>query len=152
MKRNSDIREYTQTFYQHNRANFALALFLIILSTGGMLYFSWVMGEVTNIMAAGDLSRLWHTLGITVAALAVTVVVELLMYYYKTKFVHKALRQYKNLAFPGCQKKASVPFPGKIPADTYPPLPMMPTPSKRTTSTAPSFCSTTAPCLSAAWQ
>ena len=68
MKRNSDIREYTQTFYQHNRANFALALFLIILSTGGMLYFSWVMGEVTNIMAAGDLSRLWHTLGITVAA------------------------------------------------------------------------------------
>ena len=43
MKRNSDIREYTQTFYQHNRANFALALFLIILSTGGMLYFSWVL-------------------------------------------------------------------------------------------------------------
>ena len=106
MKRNSDIREYTQTFYQHNRANFALALFLIILSTGGMLYFSWVMGEVTNIMAAGDLSRLWHTLGITVAALAVTVVVELLMYYYKTKFVHKALRQYKNLAFSRLSEKS----------------------------------------------
>lgn len=108
MKRNSDIREYTQTFYQHNRANFALALFLIILSTGGMLYFSWVMGEVTNIMAAGDLSRLWHTLGITVAALAVTVVVELLMYYYKTKFVHKALRQYKNLAFSRLSEKSII--------------------------------------------
>lgn len=71
-----------------------------------MLYFSWVMGEVTNIMAAGDLSRLWHTLGITVAALAVTVVVELLMYYYKTKFVHKALRQYKNLAFSRLSEKS----------------------------------------------
>ena len=99
MKKNAEIREYTRSFYQGNRLNFALALILIVLNTGGMLFFSWVLGEVTNIMAAGDLDRLWQTLGITVVALVLILTVELLMYYFKTKFVHKALRQYKDLAF-----------------------------------------------------
>ena len=106
MRENADAREYTRAFYRGNRLNFALALILIILSTGGMLYFSWVIGAVTNIMAAGDLTRLWRTLGITFAALAVTLVVELLMYYYKTKFVHQALRQYKDLAFSRLSEKS----------------------------------------------
>ncbi len=106
MKANADVREYTRAFYQGNRLNFTLALILIILSTGGMLYFSWVLGEVTNIMAAGDLPWLWRTLGITFIALAVTLVVELLMYYYKTRFVHQALRQYKDLAFSRLSEKS----------------------------------------------
>lgn len=106
MRENTDAREYTRAFYRGNRLNFALALILIILSTGGMLYFSWVIGAVTNIMAAGDLTRLWRTLGLTFAALAVTLVVELLMYYYKTKFVHQALRQYKDLAFSRLSEKS----------------------------------------------
>ena len=106
MKKNTDIREYTRAFYQGNRLNFTLALILIILSTGGMLYFSWVLGEVTNIMAAGDLPRLWRTLGISVAALVLVLAVELLMYYYKTKFVHRALRQYKDLAFSRLSEKS----------------------------------------------
>ena len=99
MKLNSDIREYTRTFYQHNHINFALALILIILCTGGMLFFSWILGEVTNIMAAGDLDRLWHTLAISVAALVLILLVDLLMYYFKSRFIHRALRQYKDLVF-----------------------------------------------------
>ena len=106
MKKSTDIREYTRAFYQGNRLNFALALILIILSTGGMLFFSWMLGEVTNIMAAGDLPRLWRTLGISVAALVLVLAVELLMYYYKTKFVHRALRQYKDLAFSRLSEKS----------------------------------------------
>ena len=80
MKKNAEIREYTRTFYQHNHINFALALILIVLSTGGMLFFSWMLGEVTNIMAAGDLPRLWHILKISVAALVLILVVDMLMY------------------------------------------------------------------------
>ena len=106
MKRNSDIREYTRTFYQHNRINFLLALILIILSTGGMLFFSWVLGEVTNIMAAGDLDRLWSTMGISVAALILILVVDLLMYCFKSRFIHRALRQYKDLAFSRLSEKS----------------------------------------------
>ena len=106
MKKSTDIREYTRAFYRGNRLNFALALILIILSTGGMLFFSWMLGEVTNIMAAGDLPRLWRTLGISVAALVLILAVELLMYYYKTRFVHKALRQYKDLAFSRLSEKS----------------------------------------------
>ena len=106
MKKNAEIREYTRSFYQGNRLNFALALILIVLNTGGMLFFSWVLGEVTNIMAAGDLDRLWQTLGITVVALVLILTVELLMYYFKTKFVHKALRQYKDLAFSRLSEKS----------------------------------------------
>ena len=99
MSQSAEVRAYTQSFYRHNHVHFILAILLIVMSTGGMLYFSWAMGEVTNIMAAGDLHRLWDTLGITVAALAATLVVELLMYYFKTRFVHQALRQYKDYAF-----------------------------------------------------
>ena len=106
MKKNAEIREYTRSFYQGNRLNFALALILIVLNTGGMLFFSWVLGEVTNIMAAGDLPRLWRTLGISVAALVLVLAVELLMYYYKTKFVHRALQQYKDLAFSRLSEKS----------------------------------------------
>lgn len=106
MKKNAEIREYTRSFYQGNRLNFALALILIVLNTGGMLFFSWVLGEVTNIMAAGDLDRLWQTLGITVVALVLILTLELLMYYFKTKFVHKALRQYKDLAFSRLSEKS----------------------------------------------
>ena len=106
MKKNAEIREYTRSFYQGNRLNFALALILIVLNTGGMLFFSWVLGEVTNIMAAGDLDRLWQTLGITVVALVLILTVELLMYYFKTKFVHKALRQYKDLVFSRLSEKS----------------------------------------------
>ena len=106
MKKSTDIREYTRAFYRGNRLNFALALILIILGSGGMLFFSWMLGEVTNIMAAGDLPRLWRTLGISVAALVLVLAVELLMYYYKTKFVHRALRQYKDLAFSRLSEKS----------------------------------------------
>ena len=106
MRRNADIREYTRTFYQHNHINFALALILIILCTGGMLFFSWILGEVTNIMAVGDLDRLWRTLAISVAALVLILVVDLLMYYFKTRFIHRALRQYKDLAFSRLSEKS----------------------------------------------
>lgn len=106
MKRNSDIREYTRTFYQHNRVNFILALILIVLSTGGMLFFSWTLGEVTNIMAAGDLARLWNILAISAAALVLLLAVDLLMYCFKNRFIHRALRQYKDLAFSRLSEKS----------------------------------------------
>ena len=106
MRRNADIREYTRTFYQHNHINFALALILIILCTGGMLFFSWILGEVTNIMAVGDLDRLWRTLAISVAALILILVVDLLMYCFKSRFIHRALRQYKDLAFSRLSEKS----------------------------------------------
>ena len=106
MKRKTDIREYTRTFYQHNHINFALALILIVLCTGGTLFFSWMLGEMTNIMATGDLDRLWHILGISVAALVLILAVELLMYYFKSRFIHRALRQYKDLAFSRLSEKS----------------------------------------------
>ena len=106
MKKSTDIREYTRAFYRGNRLNFALALILIILSTGGMLFFSWMLGEVTNIMAAGDLPRLWRTLGISAGALVLLLAVELLMYYFKSRFIHRALRQYKDLAFSRLSEKS----------------------------------------------
>lgn len=106
MKQNSDIRDYTRAFYQGNRLNFALALILVILSTGGMLFFSWMLGEVTNIMAAGDLTRLWLVLKISALALVLTLAVDLLMYYFKSKFIHRALRQYKDLAFSRLSEKS----------------------------------------------
>ena len=99
MKRNADIREYIRAFYQGNRLNFALALLFTVLSTGGMLFFSWVLGEITNIITAGSLERLGGTLRFSAVAIVVLLWVELLMYRFKARFIHQALRQYKDLAF-----------------------------------------------------
>ncbi|HIT02785.1 MAG TPA: ABC transporter ATP-binding protein [Candidatus Enterenecus merdae] len=106
MNPSTDRRAYTRAFYQGNRLNFALALLFTVLSTGAMLYLSWVLGEVTNLMAASDLDELGRTLSVTLISLAGILAVELLTYYYKSRFIHKAMRQYKDLAFSRLSEKS----------------------------------------------
>ena len=106
MKRDPNIREYTRTFYQNNRLNFVLALVLIILCSGTMLFVSWALGAITNCMTAGDLEELWRVLRITLIAGLLMLALDLLMYWFKTRFIHRALRQYKDYAFSRLSEKS----------------------------------------------
>lgn len=98
-KTTPQAKPYFRAFYRHNRLNFILAVALIVLSTGQMLFFSWALGEIINLVSAGQLERLPLLTAATLLVLLLSLGVDSAMYWCKTRFIHKALRQYKDLAF-----------------------------------------------------
>lgn len=99
-------RQYYQSFYQHNRLRYVLALVLVVLSFPGGLIISWLLGEVIDIITAGDLDRLARTLILTVVFSAVEFLILTAEYWIKSSFIHKALAQYKSLAFQNLSEKS----------------------------------------------
>lgn len=106
MKRNTDIREYTRAFYQKNRLCGLTALLLTVLDIGGNLIFSYLLGEVTDTIALGSLSRLWNILWLSVAVAVAVCLIDAAMYRLRSRFVHRALAQYKALAFSRLTEKS----------------------------------------------
>ena len=105
-KKSPAARQYYQSFYQGNRLRFVLALLLIILSFPQNLIGSWLLGEVIDVVAARDLEWLWRTLVFAIVFLAAVFVIDLAMYRTKSTFVHRALAQYKSLAFRNLSEKS----------------------------------------------
>ena len=146
--KNPAARQYYRAFYQGNRLRFVLALVLITLNCPANLIGSWLLGEVIDVIAAGDLPWLWRTLTFTVLFVVAELFIGIAMYWAKSSFVYKALAQYKALAF----KNLSAPSHGKIRAATSPSSPMTPPPWRKTTSNDPSSWSTTFCCFLARWE
>ena len=69
--KNSAARQYYQSFYKNNRLRFVLAMLLTVLSCPGNLIGSWLLGEIIDVVAAGDLDWLLWTLIFTVIFLVV---------------------------------------------------------------------------------
>lgn len=99
-------RQYYRAFSQGNRLRFALAMFFTILSFPGNLIGSWLLGEIIDVIAAGDLDWLRRTLIFTVVFIAVMFVCSIAMYRTKSTFIHQALAQYKSLAFRNLSEKS----------------------------------------------
>ncbi len=104
--KNSAARQYYQSFYQNNRLRFVLAMLLTVLSCPGNLIGSWLLGEIIDVVAAGDLDWLLRTLIFTVIFLVVMLLLSIGMYRTKSSFVYHALAQYKSLAFHNLSKKS----------------------------------------------
>ena len=51
-------REYFRAFFDHNRARFVAALALTALDMPAALVGSWLIGEIIDVISAGDLARL----------------------------------------------------------------------------------------------
>lgn len=99
------IKPYLRAFYQGNRACFILAIVLVVLNFPVSLIGSWLLGEVIDIIAAGDLTRLSRILVFTIVFIITMVFISVAMYRVKSRFVHKALTQYKALAFKKLSEK-----------------------------------------------
>ncbi|MDE6881475.1 MAG: ABC transporter ATP-binding protein/permease [Oscillospiraceae bacterium] len=99
-------RQYFRSFYQNNRLRFVLAMTLTVLMSPGNLIGSWLLGEIIDVIAAGDLEWLGRTLLFTVIFLAVLFLVGIAMYRAKSSFVCRALTQYKSLAFQNLSEKS----------------------------------------------
>ena len=104
--KNPAARQYYRAFYQNNHLRFVLAMLLTVLSFPGNLIGSWLLGEVIDVVAAGDLDWLRRTLVFTVIFLVVMFLTSVGMYWTKSSFTHKALTQYKSLAFRNLSEKS----------------------------------------------
>ena len=104
--KNPAARQYYRAFYQGNRLRFVLALVLITLNCPANLIGSWLLGEVIDVIAAGDLPWLWRTLTFTVLFVVAELFIGIAMYWAKSSFVYKALAQYKALAFKNLSEKS----------------------------------------------
>ena len=104
--KNPAARQYYRAFYRGNRLRFVLALVLITLNFPANLIGSWLLGEVIDVIAAGDLPWLWRTLTFTVLFVVAELFIGIAMYWAKSSFVYKALAQYKALAFKNLSEKS----------------------------------------------
>lgn len=109
MKRNKRSRvasAYFCAFYEKNHVRYWAAMVLSVLGIGANLVVTWLLGEMIDIIAAGDMERLWATLRLWLGFAAVVLVVDTGTYWAKFGFIRRALVQYKALAFRRLSEKS----------------------------------------------
>lgn len=99
MKPQPDRTLYTRAIFRGNRLSFAIALTLISLGALWNLIVSYLLGHILDIMTTGDLKQLAHTTLFCLGLSAVIFLSQLAMYRAKSRFIHRGLAQYKDLAF-----------------------------------------------------
>ena len=105
-EKNPAARAYFRAFYRGNRLRCAAAMLLLLLSVPQNLIGSWLLGEVVDVITSGDVEWLKRTLLFTVVFVAAIFCVNTAMYRVKSTFIHKALAQYKSLAFQNLSEKS----------------------------------------------
>ena len=106
MKRHPDRTPYTKAIFRGNRLCFAIALLFTCGGTLCNLIISYLLGYILDIMTTGNLAQLAHT---TLFCLGLSVVIflsQLAMYRAKSRFIHRGLAQYKDLAFSQLSQKS----------------------------------------------
>ena len=106
MGKHDPARPYIRAFYEHNRLLFAVALILRILGVTGMLFLSWMLGSVIDTVRVGGLSGLGRLAVLAAGFVAFMTAVELGFYRAQSTFIHRALAQYKALAFEKLSEKS----------------------------------------------
>lgn len=99
-------RPYFQAFYQNNRLWYAGALLLLLLGTPANLVASWMLGEILDVITAGDMGRLWRMIRFAAVFCGAVTLVDLGMRKCRSAFIHRALAQYKSLAFSRLSEKS----------------------------------------------
>ena len=105
-KRRTDGRVYLRAFYRGNRLRFWASMVLMGLSTTFCLIISMLLGDMLDIITAGDIGALGRITIFVVALIPVLLVVELTVGWLRSVFVHRALEQYKALAFSRLTEKS----------------------------------------------
>lgn len=99
MKQQKTERQFFQAFFHKNRLLFALILALQLLASTIQALCSWVLGAVTDAMAAGDWNGLIQIgIGILIA-LPIVAVLSWIGHRTQAAFTRRAMTQYKALAF-----------------------------------------------------
>ena len=99
-------KPYFQAFYRNNRLWYAGAMLLLLLGTPANLVASWMLGEILDVITAGDMGRLWGMARFAAVFCGAVTLVDLGMRKCRSVFIHRALAQYKALAFSRISEKS----------------------------------------------
>lgn len=97
---------YFKAFYQGNRLRFWAAMVLMALSTAFSLIFSKVLGDILDIINAGDLQALAGMALFQLILIPMMLLGELVTGRLRSSFIHRALESYKALAFSRLTEKS----------------------------------------------
>lgn len=106
MKQHLDRTLYTRAMFRGNRLCFVIATALICLGSFWNLIVSYLLGHILDIMTTGNLAQLAHTTLFCLGLSAVIFLSQLALYRAKTRFIHRGLAQYKDLAFSHLSQKS----------------------------------------------
>lgn len=106
MKHNEASRAYFKAFYRGNRLRFWAAMVLMALSTAFSLIFSKVLGDILDIINAGDLRALAGMALFQLVLIPLMLAGELVTGKLRSSFIHRALESYKALAFSRLTEKS----------------------------------------------
>lgn len=110
----TNIRPYTKQFYKNNIFNFLIAFLEVILVTAGMLAISWLLQQVTDLIAGKNKQFNLLELSIVSSVIFVGCILSyLISYASKPRFITKGISQYKEYIFKKITKKNISAFVGE---------------------------------------
>lgn len=105
-KKSSTEKAYYQALYRGNRLIYGAAMVLMLVTASFNLIFSRILGDILDIITAGDLSALGR-MGVYLLVLTpIMLGTMLLTGFLRSRFIHRALEQYKSLAFGALTEKS----------------------------------------------
>ena len=105
-KRNPAARAYFRAFYDGNRLNFGLTALLTLLGIPVTLSVSWLLGELLDAASARSMEQLVRAVKIFVPIALFYVALDLGTHWVKSRFLCRAMVQYKALAFRRLSEKS----------------------------------------------
>ena len=110
----ANIKPYTKEFYKKNIINFLIAFSEVVLLTAGMLLISWLLQQVTDLIAGNNKQFNLTQLSIVALVIFVGCILSFLISYgSKPRFITKGISQYKEFIFEKITKKNISAFVGE---------------------------------------
>ncbi len=103
-------RPFFRAFYQGNKLNYALAVLFTLLGVPVSLAVSWLLGELLDAAALGDMGQLARSIQFVAAICVFFAVQNLCVHRATAGFIRRALAQYKALAFRRLSAKSITAF------------------------------------------
>ena len=93
------MKQYLRSFYKNNHLLYLLTVLLAIVSTVIPLFDSWLLGNTFDVIVSGSFTRLTTMLALAALSTAAGFLLGAAMDRLKTRFLRRALAQYKSLVF-----------------------------------------------------
>lgn len=106
--------KYVQQFYNHNKLNFCMSIFVCILGAIFNIVNAFLLQQLIDIAANGTLEKLKIVIFKYLIFMGMFLVICLLRRSFMNNYVEKAMKQYKNYAFNNLLKKNMNAFGGNI--------------------------------------
>lgn len=106
-KRKTECKKYIAQFYKKNHIAFLIALISTLLTAALNLWISWVLQQMIDTVSGVPGSRELPVLAwLLVSVVASIVVLKIVSYFSKPRFMEQAMKQYKDYAFHKLTKKS----------------------------------------------